>query len=199
MADDSRPVERATADAQPPLEKPEGPAGGSVDIAQLVRDYSGDVFRYAYRLVGQASDAEDLSQQTFLVAQQKISQIRDPNRSRQWLLAILRSCFIKSRRRRRPVAAGNLEVDLEQVVVGPPVDEELDSELLQAALNELPDQHRLMLVMFYYDELSYKEIAAELDVPMGTVMSRLARAKVRLRDVLVKQGQPAHPLRNDSG
>jgi len=70
---------------------------------------------------------------------------------------------------------------MENMAVEPPSGQEVDRELLQMALDELPDQHRLILVMFYFEELSYKEIARELEVPMGTVMSRLARAKTRLR------------------
>lgn len=191
MVHDCTPGERAGPSGKPPPK--EGCTDGvpPTSIAQLVRDYHEDVFRYAYRLVGQVSDAEDLSQQTFLVAQQKLDQIREGSKARQWLLAVLRSCFVKSRRRRRPLVAANLQVDLDQVCVRPPEREEVDSERLQAALGELPDQSRLMLVMFYFDELSYKEIAGELGLPMGTVMSRLSRAKVRLRELLTRQEKPA--------
>ncbi|MGM0491083.1 MAG: RNA polymerase sigma factor [Planctomycetota bacterium] len=191
MVHDSTPAERAGPSSTPPSMEGGGDAAPPISIGRLVRDYHQDVFRYAYRLVGQVSDAEDLSQQTFLVAQQKLDQIRDGSKARQWLLAVLRSCFVKSRRRRRPMAAANLEVDLNQVCVKPPGHEEVDSELLQAALDELPDQYRLMLVMFYFDELSYKDMARELGLPLGTVMSRLARAKVRLRESLVRREKPA--------
>ena len=57
-------------------------------------------------------------------------------------------------------------------------------------MDALPDQQRLILVMFYFDDMSYKQIASELDVPMGTVMSRLARAKRRLRELLTEQHAP---------
>lgn len=191
MVHDSNPGERADSSSMPPSAEGGEEADPPITIARLVRDYHEDVFRYAYRLVGQMSDAEDLSQQTFLVAQQKLEQIRDESKARQWLLAVLRSCFVKSRRRRRPTIAANLEVNLDQVFVKPPGGEEVDSERLQAALNELPDQSRLMLVMFYFDEFSYKDMARELSLPMGTVMSRLARAKVRLRESLMRGEKPA--------
>jgi RNA polymerase sigma-70 factor (ECF subfamily) len=143
------------------------------------------VFRYAYRLVGSVPDAEDLTQQTFLVAQQKLEQIREPEKADRWLFAVLRSCFLKNRRRRRPASAANLDMDMDSVAAEPPPDEAVDGELLQLVLGDLPDQQRLILAMFYFDQLSYKEIAEELDVPMGTVMSRLARAKGRLREALL--------------
>ena len=68
-------------------------------ITQLVHDHHVAVYRYAYRLVGSVPDAEDLTQQTFLIAQQKIEQIRDPGKVDRWLFAVLRSCFLKNRRR----------------------------------------------------------------------------------------------------
>ena len=70
------------------------------------------------------------------------------------------------------------------VAVEPPGDEAVDRELLHRALDQLPEQYRLIVGMFYFEEFSYKQIAQELGVPIGTVMSRLARAKQRLRQQL---------------
>ena len=72
---------------------------------------------------------------------------------------------------------------------------EVDSERLQNALNELPDEFRLVLVMFYFDRCSYKEIAKELGIAQGTVMSRLARAKRQLRYKLVSTGGTVAQMR----
>jgi len=151
-----------------------------IGIDSLVRQYHGDVYRYAFRLSGNQPDAEDLAQQTFLTAHQHLEQLRDPGKAVAWLFAILRSCFLKSQRRRRPVTAGSLELDVEAIPDEIP-DEEIDSDLLQLAIDELPDDYKLVLVMFYFEECSYKEIAAKLNIPIGTVMSRLARAKGRMR------------------
>jgi RNA polymerase sigma-70 factor (ECF subfamily) len=151
-----------------------------IDLDSLVGQYHGDVYRYAYRLSGNQSDAEDLAQQTFLIAHQRLDQLRDPDKAAAWLFAILRSCHLKSQRRRRPVAAASLELDVEAIPDMLP-EEEIDSDLLQLAIDELPDDNKLVLVMFYFEECSYKEIAAKLSIPIGTVMSRLARAKNRLR------------------
>jgi RNA polymerase sigma-70 factor (ECF subfamily) len=78
------------------------------------------------------------------------------------------------------VAAANLELDVEAIPDILPEDE-IDSDLLQLAIDELKDDYKLVLVMFYFEECSYKEIAAKLSIPIGTVMSRLARAKGHLR------------------
>lgn len=155
-----------------------------LDIQSLVRQHHGDVYRYAYRLTGNQPDAEDLTQQTFLLAQQRLHQVREPQRALGWLFAILRSCFLKSERKRRPVDATGLEMDIESIP-DDVTDSDIDSQLLQTAIDELPEESKMVVVMFYFEECSYKEIAAQLGVPIGTVMSRLARAKGRLRKRLL--------------
>ena len=156
------------------------------DVVELVTAYGEPVYRYAYRLAGSAHDAEDLTQQTFLIAHQRLEQLRDPAKALAWLRTIARSCFLKSLRKWSPAAEADLDVDLndwspQHVFREGSRDEPFDGERLQAALTELPDEFRLVVVMFYFDQLSYKEIAEQLDLPQGTVMSRLSRAKATLR------------------
>jgi RNA polymerase sigma-70 factor, ECF subfamily len=78
-------------------------------------------------------------------------------------------------------AGHNLGLDLDSLPSSANGDEAIDSERIQQAIGELPAEFRLVLVMFYFEDCSYREIAAELEVPIGTVMSRLARAKQHLR------------------
>ena len=156
------------------------------DIARLAAEHHASVYRAAYRLCGSASDAEDLTQQTFLIAQRSLDQLREASAARAWLGAILRSCFLKSVRRRRPLNAADRELDL-SLVPGPiPEPSLVDSERLQTALEGLPTEGRLILHLFYFEDQSYRDIAASLDVPIGTVMSRLSRAKEQLRRRLVE-------------
>jgi RNA polymerase sigma-70 factor (ECF subfamily) len=166
------------ADDEPEAERLE------LDIQSLVRHHHGDVYRYAFRLAGNQADAEDLTQQTFLVAQQRLHQVRHPERALGWLFAVLRSCYLKNERKRRPVDAAGLELDIESIPEDV-TENDIDSQLLQAAIDDLPEDSRLVVVMFYFEGCSYKEIAAQLDIPVGTVMSRLARAKGRLRKQLL--------------
>jgi len=154
----------------------------------LVLAHYQSVYRYAFRLTGSICDAEDLTQQTFLVAQRKLHQLREPEKVDRWLFAVLRSCFLKNRRKIRPVAAAKLELNVDEVPdpgAGSGEQDEVDEEQLQRALNELSDDHKIVLLMFYFEDLSYKEIAARLNVRMGTVMSRLSRAKGWLRKCLL--------------
>lgn len=152
-------------------------------IETLIARFHGDVYRYAYRLCGRVQDAEDLAQQVFLIAHQRLEQLRDPANARAWLLAITRSQYCRMCRRKRPLLADDSEFQLDGVADDVP--EELDIEALDLALASLDDDFRVVLLMFYMEQLSYREIAEQLGIPIGTVMSRLARAKARLRQTLV--------------
>jgi RNA polymerase sigma-70 factor (ECF subfamily) len=167
----------------PPAAENQQPQAASIaaDITPLVHAHHAAVYRYACRLCGCPNEAEDLTQQTFLIAQQKLQQLREPERACSWLLAVVRSCFLKSLRKTRPIPAQDVDLIVEHVADKTPEVEEIDREELAAGLAELPDEFRLVLLMFYFENLPYQEIAEQLDVPIGTVMSRLSRAKGHLR------------------
>jgi RNA polymerase sigma-70 factor (ECF subfamily) len=157
----------------------------------LVRDHHEAVFRYAMRLTGQVADAEDLAQQAFLAAQVHLGQLRQPDRAGSWLLSIVRNCYLKNHHRRIPMPAGNLSLDVNTIVDRQPPGhqdhDEIDRERLQLALDELPSEFKVVVAMFYFEQCSYKEIAAQLELPIGTVMSRLSRAKCHLRSRLLEK------------
>jgi RNA polymerase sigma-70 factor (ECF subfamily) len=152
-------------------------------IQRLVDEHLDAVYRYAYRLTGTVQDAEDLTQQVFLLAQQRLEQLREAQRARGWLFAILRNAFLKMVERTSPVTATSVGLNLETVAAASE-EAPVDSRALQAAIDELPAEFRLVVVMFYFEEASYREIAEKLQLPIGTVMSRLARAKRHLRSKL---------------
>jgi RNA polymerase sigma-70 factor (ECF subfamily) len=169
--------------------------GVPADLRQLIADYYRDVYRYAYRLSGNQADAEDLTQQTFLVAQSKLHQLREPEKANRWLFAVLRSCFLKSVGRANPLPIDPHDLLVEDTEAAWYSSHVIDQEELQVALNGLPDVYRCVLLMFYFDELSYQEIADQIGIPIGTVMSRLARAKLRLRERLTEQSAEQRPAR----
>lgn len=174
-----------------PLDAPDESSRGevtgcsSLDIRQVIAEFHRDVYRYAFRLSGNAEDAEDLTQQTFLMAHQRLHQVRDPAKVDRWLYAVLRSCYLKSVRRSRPISASSVEIDVDEIPAEPHEDG-IDRQLLQMAVDDLPDRLKIVVVMFYFEHASYQQIAEALDVPMGTVMSRLSRAKGRLRQRLLR-------------
>lgn len=168
-----------------------GAERSETDIVRLIADHHQSVYRYAYRLTGCQADAEDLCQQVFLKAHEKISQLRDVGSARSWLFTILRNSFFKSCRHRFPIPAGNFGVEIDDVVDEIPQESAVDTEQLQRALGQLPEKYRVVLLMFYYEDISYREIAEKLKVPIGTVMSRLSRAKRQLRAGLLEAISPA--------
>ena len=191
-----KPVESAALAQSPLRDAPAPSAGLVVDIAGLIATHHAPIYRYAYRLTGMAADAEDLTQQAFLIAQQKLHQLREAERAAGWLYAILRSCYLKWRRKRFPMTSTLADLDMADVPQPVPELRAVDSEELQQVLGELHDDLRLILLMFYFEELSYKQIADELEVPIGTVMSRLSRAKQKLRERLsAEDGNESKPAR----
>jgi RNA polymerase sigma-70 factor (ECF subfamily) len=145
-------------------------------------------------LTGAVHDAEDLTQQVFLLALERLDQLRELQRARGWLFTILRNAFLKTVQRSQPVPVTSVGVDLDAVPAQDESGQAVDSAALQAAIDELPAEFRLVVAMFYFEECSYREIAEKLDLPMGTVMSRLARAKGHLRSKLFEtEPVPARP------
>ena len=147
--------------------------------AALVHEYYQAVYRFAYRLSRSQTDAEDLTQHTFLTACRKLDGLRDPEKARSWLFTIVRNAYLKSRPQQdapvvslddSPEPAGEWDPEVS-----------FDGERITTALNDLPDAFRLPLLLYYFEDLPYKEISAILNVPIGTVMSRLARGKEYLR------------------
>jgi RNA polymerase sigma-70 factor (ECF subfamily) len=157
--------------------------GRPVDLRQLAVDHQATLYRYAFRLTGKRADAEDLTQQAFLLAQSKLHQLRDAASAKAWLCAILRSCYLQAYRKWTPALETDLRANLAYV---PDNGEEppIDQERLQAGLDGLPAEFKVVVLMFYFEGCSYREIAEKLELPLGTVMSRLSRAKQHLRAAL---------------
>src|SRR2546428_2264985 len=159
--------------------------GSRQTVEKLVDEHYMSLYRYAYRLSGSAADADDLTQEAFCKAQACWSQLRDHSRARPWLFQILRNAFSHKRRTEQNHPCISLE-GIDEVPGRlpeplPPV----DPQELQEALNELAEVFRTPLILYYFEDFSYRDIAEHMDLPLGTVMSRLARAKAHLRARLV--------------
>jgi RNA polymerase sigma-70 factor (ECF subfamily) len=151
-------------------------------LADLVARYYALLYRYAYRLTGFEPDAEDLTQQVFLIAQAKWGQLREVEKAKAWLFTIARNEYLKELRGPNCVLSSALDEWPAPAEDSATLD--FDEEQLQNVLNDLPEEFRSPVVLFYFEEFSYKEIAEQMGVPIGTVMSRLARAKAFLRQRL---------------
>jgi RNA polymerase sigma-70 factor (ECF subfamily) len=154
-------------------------------IEALVEAHYAALYRYAYRLSGTCQEAEDLTQETFCVAQHKLCQLRDQERAKSWLFSILRNAYLyrlRSGKQEKQVSLNGIGEIADRLPEPLPA---VDSAQLQRALNELPEPFRTPLILYYFEEFSYRDIAEQMDVPLGTVMSRLARAKTYLRQRLM--------------
>lgn len=153
---------------------------------QIVDAHYQGLHRFALSMCRRADVAEDLVQQTFLQWARKGHTLRDRTKVKTWLFTTLYREWLGQARREVRHPEVEFEPDLHGVE-GPAEDEpepRVDSATLQEALERLDPGHRAPLVLFYLKELSYREIADTLGVPVGTVMSRLSRAKDRLRSIL---------------
>lgn len=182
VQDSSQDREASRPDVSSPVDESRDSGVTSVEV--LIDDFHVLVFRYAYRLCGNQADAEDLTQQTFLSAQQNLGQLRSAAKARSWLLTICRNRFLKSRRRQEPLAISATDIEIEKIPGDVQPNDDIDQERLQRIIGELPDEYRVVVMMFYFEQLTYREIAEQLDVKLGTVMSRLSRAKAKLRGLL---------------
>lgn len=148
------------------------------------------LYRVALRLSGNAADADDLVQETMLKAYRAWDQYQQGTNAKAWLLTILRHAFINEYRRRTRHPE-TVDVDtIEPFAVFPEVQDEdpqgaffdriVDDEVLRA-IDQLPDAFRETLVLSDVEGLSYQEIAGVLEIPVGTVKSRLFRARQLLQ------------------
>jgi RNA polymerase sigma-70 factor, ECF subfamily len=149
---------------------------------QLVEQYYERLFCFALRLSGCYDQAADLTQQTFYLALSRQHQLANPAKVRSWLFKILLREYLQGRRRRIRFPHHELDETAHHLPrVTDRHAERIDGRRLMETLQELDDHHRIPLVLFYVADLSYAEIAQVLELPIGTVMSRLHRGKAMLR------------------
>ena len=175
-----------------------GATGSRRGIVPLVEQHYQSLYRYAYRLSGAAADAEDLTQEAFRKAIDRLPQLRDPERAKAWLFRILRNAYlhrVRDARRHRSVpldAVGDLP---DRPPEEPP---DIEPARLQQALDDLDEAFRTPLILFHFEEFSYADIAEQMGIPIGTVMSRIARGRAYLRTRLTPAAaNGTHPNRPD--
>jgi RNA polymerase sigma-70 factor (ECF subfamily) len=153
-----------------------------------VRQHHRLLFGIAYWWTGSRTDAEELTQEAFFQAYRSRSSLRDMESAKGWLVGILRHCYAQIRRRHRYAK----EISLEEMANEPEDEDRLDSDALalHQSLAKLEERYRLPIVMFYFYDVSYREIARALDLPVGTVMSRLSRARKLLNQSLDTKHRP---------
>ena len=162
----------------------------------LVQDHMRFLYSVAFRYVGNRYDAEDLVQETLYTAYDKFYQLRDRRKFKSWIFTILRNHFLKWQRKKALVQMDEFEngidylsqlesVSLQQDVASV-YEKKIEAETIQSTLVKLPEKYKAVLVLYYMEDSSYQEIADMLAVPVGTVMSRLSRAKHMMKKALLR-------------
>ena len=148
------------------------------------------LYKSAIRMCGNSNDAQDLIQETLYIALKSFHQLIDQAKSKSWMFSILRNLFLKDIQKTKKRA----EIEFDSVCDKlsdrqHPEGDFLRAEFrsnIQVVIDTLDERLRVVLVKFYFDGLSYKEISELLNIPIGTVMSRIARAKVYLKREILR-------------
>lgn len=157
-----------------------------LNTAQLVEKFYMPLYRFGLSLTRKESDAGDLTQQTFYRWQTKGHQLRDASKVKTWLFTTLyREFLVKKRHDQHLVDMEDDSMFVEPEHISPSIVDTLDAAIVQKALLALHDRYRAPVTLFYMQQHSYREIAEILEIPIGTVMSRISRGKAELRESLI--------------
>lgn len=165
------------------------------DFEGLVARYYEPLYQFAFSLTRAEAEACDLTQQTFYVWATKGHQLREKDKVKTWLFTTLHRQFLESRRRQvrfphQEIGAAELELP----VVSPGEISRLDTAHVVAALGRVDETYQAPVALFYLQDCSYKEIADILEIPMGTVKSRISRGIGQLQKMLAKDLPPQNRL-----
>jgi RNA polymerase sigma-70 factor, ECF subfamily len=159
--------------------------GSDSDFESLVARFYQPLYQFAFSLTRAEADACDLTQQTFYVWATKGHQLRDPSKVKTWLFTTLHRVFLEGRRRQTRFPHYELsEVSLELPTLPPDTISQLDAAQVLEALGKVDTAYQAPVALFYLEDCSYKEIAEILNVPIGTVKSRMSRGIAQLHTLL---------------
>jgi RNA polymerase sigma-70 factor (ECF subfamily) len=159
-----------------------------LNFDDIVSAYYQPLYRFGYSLAKNEHEASDLAQQTFFIFAEKGDSLRDASKVKSWLFTTLYREFLK--RKRKASRMDHYEPEMLEAAGGtvePHIRRSTDANLAVEALEEVDEVYREPLSLFYLKDLSYKEIAEVLEVPIGTIMSRLSRGKAQLREVFKRK------------
>lgn len=164
----------------------DGCMSDDLGFESLVTRYYGPLYQFAFSLTRAEADACDLTQQTFYIWATKGHQLRDGSKVKTWLFTTLHREFLNMRR--KVVRFPHFEIsemDQELPAIAPEMVTALDSARVVELLGQVGDPYQAPLALFYMEDYSYKEIASILEVPLGTVQSRISRGMAQLQQMIL--------------
>lgn len=175
----------ALVDSMPPEQSPPEPSSASrVDFAEVAAEQRPALQRVAVRLTGNMALAEDLVQETLLRALRRFDQFRPGTHPGTWLAAILTNLYFDYLKHQKVERKAEPELARAEAVEDDPVLGSVADGDLYAAIRSLEPELRRVVELCYLEQMRYREVAAILDVPVGTIGTRLMRARIRLRELL---------------
>lgn len=166
----------------------QSPDPGEPDLESLIDAYQGPLYRFAMSLTRSENDACDLVQEAFLAWADKKSALRDPSRAKSWLFTTLHRRFLESKRRTTRFPQFDLETtESELPEVEPEGFRSLQAQEILDLLAKIDEQFRAPVALFYLEDNSYTEIAETLEIPLGTVKSRIARGLTQLKKLVARE------------
>ena len=167
----------------------------AADFEQTVDAHYAALYRFALSLARNEPAAADLTQQTFYLWASKGHQLRDAGKVKSWLFTTLYREFLGLHRKESRFPREDLEGAMEELPAeSGSIGDSIDGATVVAALQQIDEVYRAPLTLFYLEQFSYREIAAVLGVPAGTVMSRLSRGKMQLRKLLLQEYDPGRKI-----
>ena len=159
------------------------------EVRQLIVDQIPHLRRYARALVGDRAHAEDLVQDCLERAWSRMHLWKPGTNIRAWLFTILHNIHLNAaRKRRNGPGAATVTLDNAPMPVRPTQEDNLEIRSVWKAFAQLPETQRAPLLLIALEEMSYEEAAAVLDIPIGTLMSRIHRGRERLRTLIAEIG-----------
>ena len=156
------------------------------DFEEIVSEHYEALYRFALSLTRTEADACDLTQQTFYIWATKGHQLRDRSKVKSWLFTILHREFLQICRRAVRFPHFELSEGIEDLpTISPEMVNTLDAARVFELLGEVQEPYRAVLTLFYLEDYSYKEIADILEIPLGTVRSRIFRGMAQLRQSIL--------------
>ncbi len=154
------------------------------EFETLAMPYTNALYRTACRRLGNQTEAEDIVQETYLQAWMSFHRFAPGTNFQAWIFKVMANTIQRHYSKTRRMLTGQEEDVFEQVTYEPPVTQELRDKAVLAALNEVLEQFRIVILLADVQGYSYQEVAALLGIPIGTVMSRLYRGRKQLRPAL---------------
>jgi RNA polymerase sigma-70 factor, ECF subfamily len=162
-------------------------AGQKEEFQRLINHYQNKIYNYIYKIIQNRTDAEDITQETFIKAYFGLRSFKKEFKFSTWLYKIATNCCWNFLKKKKPLSLKDEILDLAESQNKNPLQKIVEHDeliIIKKALIQLDPKYKIVIALYYFDELSLKEISQVLNLPEGTVKTHLYRAKNKLKNIL---------------